>query len=47
MELFDIDAVEYQAQSILPAMVGIVVALTVLAIVVLIFATKKRHYDDI
>ena len=47
VELFDIDAVQYQAHSILPTMVGIVAALAVLAVVVVILATRKHHYDDI
>ncbi len=47
VELFDIDAVQYPAQSIFPVMITIVAALAVLAVVVVIAATKKHHYDDI
>lgn len=47
VELFDINSVEYESVSILPAMTGAVIAVAVLAVVVVVFVTKKRTYDDV
>lgn len=47
VEIFDINSVEYEGSSVLPAMAAAVAAAAVLAIVVLIIVTKKRTYNDI
>lgn len=47
VELFDINSVQYEAASILPAMIVAVAVVAVLAVVIVIVATKKRTYDDI
>lgn len=47
VELFDINSVEYDGVSVLPAMVGIVIAVAVLAVVIVVVVTRKRIYDEI
>lgn len=47
VEIFDINSVEYEGSSVLPAMAAAVAAAAVLAIVILIIVTKKRTYNDI
>lgn len=47
VEIFDIDSVEYEGSSALPAMTAIVAMVAVAAIVVLIIVTRKRTYKDI
>lgn len=47
VEIFDLDAVQYPAKSILPTMVTVVAVVAVAAVGVVAAAVKKRHYDDI
>ncbi len=47
VDVFDINAVQYEAKSLLPTMVTIVAVVAVAAVGVVIAAMKKRHYDDI
>ncbi len=47
VELFDISSVEYEAHSIFPVMAAIVAVVAVIATGFVIFALKKREYDDI
>ncbi|MDE7325753.1 MAG: hypothetical protein K2N63_05680 [Lachnospiraceae bacterium] len=45
--LLALDTVNYEAQSVLPIMIVMVAVVFVLAVAVIIWATKKRRYDDI
>ena len=47
VEIFDINSVEYKGTSMLMPMIIIVVIVAVSAACVVLFATKKRVYDDI
>lgn len=47
VELFDINSVEYEGASILPAMAGAVIAVAVLAVVIVAVVTRKRIYDEV
>lgn len=47
VEIFDINAVHYEAKSLLPVMAAAVAVLAVAAVAVVAAALKKRHYDDI
>ncbi len=47
VELFDIDSVEYQGASVLPAMAAAVVVVAIIAVVIILVVTKKRDYSDI
>ncbi|MDE7297681.1 MAG: hypothetical protein K2N94_02485, partial [Lachnospiraceae bacterium] len=47
VELFDINSVEYEAYSILPVVITMVVVVAVLAVAIVIYATRKRVYDEI
>lgn len=47
VEIFDINSVEYEGNSALPAVAAAVIAIAVIAGVVVAFAVKKRTYEDI
>lgn len=47
VEIFDIDSVEYEGRSVLPVMACVVIVVLILGIVVVIYASKPRKYDDI
>lgn len=47
VEIFDINSVEYEGSSSMPAMIGIVVAVAVLAVIVVLISCKPRVYDEI
>lgn len=45
VEIFDIDSVTYEGESVLPAMTAIVVIVVILTIIVVVVACKPRKYD--
>lgn len=47
VELFDINAVEYEGKAVTGVVIGVVGVAAVLALVILLFAFKKREYSDI
>lgn len=47
VELFDINAVEYEGESVTGVVVAVVAVSAVLALLILLFAFKKREYSDI
>lgn len=47
VELFDINAVEYEGDSVMGVVIGVIAVATVIAAVVLLLALKKREYSDI
>ncbi len=47
VEIFDINSVEYEGNSMLLPMTALVVAVAVIAVALIVFALKKREYEDI
>lgn len=47
VELFDINAVEYEGDSVMGIVIGVIAVAVVIAAVVLILALKKREYSDV
>lgn len=47
VEIFDINSVEYEGYSILPAMAAIVVVVVILAVIIVVMACKPRKYKDV
>ncbi len=47
VEIFDINSVEYEGNSMLLPMVALVVVVVAMAVAITVFALKKREYDDI
>ncbi len=46
VELFDINSVEYTGISVLPVMTAIVIGVAVIAVTLMVYALKKREYED-
>lgn len=47
VEIFDIDSVAYEGSSVLPVMTAAVAVAAVIAAAVVLYAVKKRTYEDI
>lgn len=47
VEIFDINSVVYDGDSVMGQVVGVVAGAAVIALVVLFFVFKKREYSDI
>ena len=47
VEIFDINSVEYEGESVLPVVIGAVVVVFVFTLLILLIVTKKRKYEEI